>query len=665
MYRELLKNCEGISKHDAAIVSKVLEFYPLQEKVIQSSTPDSNITVNYTNTDILLGILLKLHASLFQGHTRLPLKHIANKKIFCSVENSDDSPLVSSIKSDETTESSSDKLFELVPSNLTQVDLQKDSAKKEEANDNIEVGIAMPSLEILTDVIQTWLNAHQPRPPYVLSGQHLMIKRYYDYESFIFSKVNEFRNYKTLEVNEYHQQIFAQLFEGDAAKTRQAQAVACSLVQQFMILNGGPGTGKTYTVARMLVMLRAIFPNLQIELAAPTGKAAQRLSESLQFALDNLKSNPLLTEICEKLPAIAQTIHKLIGTQPGSASVVKNHANPIMCDLLIIDEFSMVDTALFAKVLNACKPKTKIILVGDAQQLPSVEPGNVLKDLVFKSENTKSNTMCDYLEQMLDTKFDSGEDIDNDHIVTLEQNHRSNESINKIANFVINQTLGELNPMLAGNHILPEATSRETYLSKQNALLNNFVQRYANALKSATSVQALFELVKTFRILSPVRKGQNGVESINKWFCERVLYEVGNTRFADTFHGQPIMIAENDASSGLSNGDFGIVWQDSSSSGQLIAYIERENRPPLKLSVNRLPRYETSFALTIHKTQGSEFEHVLLILPFEATQGCTRELLYTGITRAKNDIQILARENVLQTSLSLTNKRSTYLSLLV
>lgn len=659
-WRSVFHTLAGADINNAALVARVLKYYPVSDDSIEFERLDTYKT--------LFAVLLKLHSSLLQGHTCLNLHHIASKRIFSEDEKSFEpvnivnefDQLNEAVKS--TQQNTQDSLSDIAQEVLN-----------DERTSEQEKGIQLPDVDTITSLLQFWMNSQSVVPPYVLHKHHLVIQRYFDYERFIFQKVQQFTNKLMLNVEIEHKNLFNQLFDKAARKSKQAQAVACALTQQFLILNGGPGTGKTYTVARILIMLKSISPSMQISLAAPTGKAAHRLSESLQKTLEKVKSNEHLANICSKLPSKAHTIQSLIGTEKGSAAVRRSQSNPMPCDLLVIDEFSMVDSALFAKVLNACKPNCRLILVGDAQQLPSVEPGNLLHDLVANSKDVKSFDMSNFIAELTGTHAIVEGNSDFDHIVTLADNHRSIKNINDLASSVIEKRVDDAVKRLSSSGLLPDNIRLNDYLTQQNRWLQSFADEYKNVLKQATSVQELFELFASFRVLCPIRKGIHGVEAINQWFATNVKAEQGKNISSEFFHGQPIIIIENDPSTGLSNGDFGIIWKDNEDETQLIAHIERDNlekgdkvertSTQLRLSVNRLPKFESAFALTIHKTQGSEFDRVLLILPYELSQGCTRELLYTGITRAKSEVTILAREQTLRAGIELTNKRTTILSL--
>lgn len=615
-WQALIGQCEGISLSDGIVVAKILEYFPV-----------ANAQGNEYNT--LFATLLCLKAHLQAGNTCLPLGKIAQSTVFSAPYNE-------------------------------QISVEDEISTK--------VGIDLPALEVLNEIVESWLQSFTEKPPYVLIEGRLFIQRYYAYETEIARRLLHINTPVNVDMSCEAKHLFQGLFPDCAGPAVipsasqqpdwQAIAVANALQRRFMVLNGGPGTGKTYTVARLLIMLRCLTPALKVQLVAPTGKAAQRLSESLKAAVHALSKVSEIAQYANNIETEASTIHKVLGTRIGSTEPLKNEQKPLQCGLLVIDEFSMVDTALFAKVLRALPSHARILLIGDSAQLPSVEAGNLLGDLSKHATNAKSAGAAQFIFEMTGHKPPIIAHTGADHIVTLAQNHRSNAQVNNLANYIQNQQLGKITSTLGPQQIVEDALPETSYLALQHEQLKALVNDYVRALNEATSPSDLLRALKQFRILSPVRKGPSGVEQINEWICKYLLKSSGNGNNMELFHGQAIMISENDPSTGLSNGDIGVIWQQEN---RLLAFIERDNTTPLPLSTNRLPAFETAFALTIHKTQGSEYKKVLVVLPYYSTQGCSRELLYTGVTRAQEAVHMLARTGILQECLSRSNKRDTYL----
>ena len=602
-WQTLIKQFDNVSASDAIVVAKVLEYFPLSEDT-KNDYP------------VLFTTLLSLHLHQQQGNTCLALCNIANSTVF-----------------------------------NTKVDGSADTEPKP--------GIGLPSLETLCFVMSNWLNSFDEKPPYILLAEKLFIQRYFEYESQIAAHMLSLNKPISINLSAHSKSIFTHLFAPTQTPNWQAVAVASALSRQFMILNGGPGTGKTYTVARFLIMMQCLSPQTKVQLVAPTGKAAQRLSESLNEAVTKLSENPSIAKYANNIETQANTIHKTLGSRIGSTQIRKNEKNPLQCGLLIIDEFSMVDTAMFAKLLRACKPNTRLLLVGDSAQLSSVEAGNLLPDLTKFASSSQIKYGQEFIAELTGYNIQHNNAHFSEHLVTLSTNHRSNQAVTSLASAIQEQKVDAISQVLSPNQIVDDAITEPAYLALQKDMLKPLLEGYLQVVKNATTPDELLVALTQFRVLCPIRKGGQGVEQVNEYICKYLLNHLSGVPKQGLFHGQAIIITENDASTGLSNGDIGVVWQQHKG---LVAVIERDNSTPLSLSTNRLPRYETAFALTIHKTQGSEYKKVLIILPYHSTQGCSRELLYTGVTRAKEEVYILARASMLKACLTRSNKRDTHLA---
>ncbi|GBL05936.1 exodeoxyribonuclease V subunit alpha [Glaciecola sp. KUL10] len=614
-----IKSFAGVSASEAVLVDRILTYYPY------------SASGNNENEDILFALLLSTHQHLQQGNTCLPIEKIANQRLFASAPHGD----------------------------LVELEI------------DFKAGICMPESNILLAIFEQWTSQQNEVIPYIVIDNKIIIQRYYQYEQDIARYISNLST-QTLGLNQIEQSgkdLFNDLFPIQSSIDLQAIAAANALRHSFMILNGGPGTGKTHTIARILVLLTHFFPNKIIQLAAPTGKAAQRLSESLSKNFNSLAKHEekLVRDIVGVLSPESITLHRLLGASIGKTSTLKNEQRKIACDILIIDEFSMVDVALFTKTLKACKPGIQIILVGDTAQLPSVEAGNLLSDLCRDSDDKMSDENQTFIKQFCRYDLQPSSCSAYDHIVTLKQNRRSNQSVNKLASSIVQQDFKKLDDLLAGQHnslISKHDCSESDFYNELQRKISALLNEYQQALVSAKSPKELLNEMGKFKVLSPVRKGKYGVEGLNKRICQHLCSLPAYVNEINLFHGQAIIIVENDYSNNLHNGDIGVIWDKQhgkSQAKELIAVIERENAPPLELSINRLPKFESAFALTIHKTQGSEYNTVLIILPFGNSEACTKELLYTGVTRAKQQVDIVATKQVLMQSLNRTNQRDTML----
>lgn len=417
----------------------------------------------------------------------------------------------------------------------------------------------------------------------------------------------------------------------------QRRAGELALQGRFTLVTGGPGTGKTWTAARLLVLLQAMrgtgpdtppsstpAPWLRVGLAAPTGKAAARLKQSIQQALQGLRAalGPLAPQVLDPwvdaLPP-AQTLHALLGARPGTRRFRHDADHPLPLDLLIVDEASMVHLGLMARLLEALPPDARLLLLGDADQLASVEAGAVLADLCAAP--------------MLAPR-----------VVALRESRRFRGAIGALAQAMYR---GDGAAALAALH--GDATGALALESPHEAaaLLPLAVQGYRPMLQAlrppgtaAERARAALQAFDGFRLLCALREGPWGVDGLNA-AVEHALADAGllAARRGEWFTGRPVMLLRNQPGLGLFNGDIGLVLPGDDgtprvwfSDGQTLHAV----------AAGRLEQVQTAFAMTVHKSQGSEFSHVALVLPPEDGPLLTRELLYTGLTRSRERFTLVA-----------------------
>ncbi|CAN5483850.1 exodeoxyribonuclease V subunit alpha [soil metagenome] len=432
---------------------------------------------------------------------------------------------------------------------------------------------------------------------------------------------------------EYEQQLATAILER-AATTRtsvsedesdlQQVAAARAVTNNFTVITGGPGTGKTRTVMAILTLLleQPGGPKLRIALAAPTGKAAARLTEAVRAVRQNLE---------------ATTIHRLLGYLPGSPYFRHNSEHPLSADVLIVDEASMVDLALMAKLVAAVRPRTRLILLGDRDQLASVEAGSVLADICAAAEEAAPN------EPLHGT------------VVGLRRNYRFTEwgGIYRASTAV---NAGDAEAAVAA---LQEDSSGEAQWQPlpaaaklPDALRDRVIAAFRPCLETGDPLLALTRL-QQFRILCAVRYGPFGVENLNA-IVEEILAGAGllSPQRGACYRGQPLTITQNDYNLGLFNGDSGIILPDPEGDGELRAFFISAEGKLRRFLPSRLPQHETAFAMTVHKSQGSEFATILIILPEKDAPVLTRELLYTALTRAREQVEVWAAEPVLRATIS-------------
>ena len=433
--------------------------------------------------------------------------------------------------------------------------------------------------------------------------------------------------------------------------------------KKFCVITGGPGTGKTFTTAKILALLLELYrkDKLSILLAAPTGKAAARIGESIKAAKKTLNCSD---DIIDAIPSEAYTIHRMLKTIPGSPYFYHNAENPLTADIVVVDEVSMVDLALMSKLISAVKNDARIILIGDRDQLASVEAGFVMADICDRS-NIHVFSECFYrqFEKLTQCKMEvsskklKGNPGLYDCMVVLKKSYRfaDTSGIGECSRAVNNGKFDETFSILKSNpdQIDWKKISGPNDLSM--ALPKEVINGYSDYLNCRDPHRAL-ELFNRFRILCAVKFGVLGVIEINR-LTEGILnrndlIELDNLSTYPWYRGRPVLISRNDYNLELFNGDIGITMPEpDSKSKNLYVYFSGISGKLRRFLPHRLPEHETAYAMTVHKSQGSEFEKVLLILPDQDYPVLTRELLYTGITRAKNHISIWGKEEIIKTTI--------------
>jgi exodeoxyribonuclease V alpha subunit len=392
----------------------------------------------------------------------------------------------------------------------------------------------------------------------------------------------------------------------------QRAAAEVALSQGLTVLTGGPGTGKTTTVARLLALLTG-GTHLRIALAAPTGKAAARLQEAVQ--LEVAKLEPADRQALARLHAT--TLHRLLGSRPDtSARFRHNRGNRLPHDVIVVDETSMVSLTMMARLLEAVRPDARLILVGDPDQLASVEAGAVLADLV--------------------------DGLDNSKIAELRTSHRFGESIGALASAIRDGDADTAIDVLraGGEHI--EWIEDE----EPSEHLRKVLVPHAVALRQAALLGDAAAALKTLdehRLLCAHRRGPYGVRYWNRQ-TERWLTEAtGEPIWASWYLGRPILVTANDYGLGLYNGDTGVTLLRDGVLRAVIAGTE-----PLEFATSRLADVDTVHAMTIHKSQGSQAKDITVLMPPEDSRLLTRELFYTAVTRAKQKIRVVGPDSAVR-----------------
>jgi exodeoxyribonuclease V alpha subunit len=527
-----------------------------------------------------------------------------------------------------------------------------------------------------------------PYQAYLISeNDRLYSKRYWQYEQNLCKFIG--KNLSNEKVNRWQESINQSEIENkmkimfnsapidNGAPDLQQLSVVNSLFSPFSIITGGAGTGKTYTIARLTLLLCEIrgIPASSIEMAAPTGKAANRLAQSLTNELLTLGKVSELSVSCKELSKIEpKTISRLLKINPATGTSAYNVERPLSASLVIVDETSMIDISLMDKLINSLSENTQLILVGDPNQLPSVETGCLLADLVSHSIGKMARTRWNKIVQVY-PYFGLADNYVTSNIVSEQSSaksavnrlnimRRSSSEVSAFAGAVLDANADKA-LSLAGLKSYGNATSLKDNTKNVSSLiqvkaLSNEDPRQITSLKhllsaeiianfsslfNADSVEDAFLAIQKYALLTPFRKTSYGSESLNlliegllsqryKWIEPGGLYKC-----------KPIMILQNDYQLSLFNGDLGLIWEDEDR--QRYAYF-KTSKGLIKYPIYNLPAFDVNYAMTIHKTQGSEFEAIDIIVPNLNSDFLNRQLLYTGITRAKHKVRLFTDHSTLR-----------------
>ena len=521
--------------------------------------------------------------------------------------------------------------------------------------------------------------------PLVLDSGRLYLRRYWDHERLVAMAIRERLRSPVTPPPGLKQELL-RLFPDDGNDAVQWPRVACALAAHgaFTIITGGPGTGKTTAVVRLLGLLQTLQLTehqrpLRIRLAAPTGKAAARLNASIASQVAALDVSEAVRSA---IPTDVVTLHRLLGARPDSRRFHHQANHRLHLDVLVIDEASMIDLELMSAVLTALPPQARLILLGDKDQLSSVEAGAVLGDLCERAEaGHYSADTAQWVRQI------SGDDVTpwigddpgplDQHVAMLRLSHRfgADSGIGRLALAVNAGRIDTAHQLLASPsddmYWVPSAVDRPTLSAL--VLHGSMGYRYyldqlsaqrpdLHADESVVDAWARHVLASfgRFQWLCAIRHGDHGVTGLGAQVAS-ILHGAG---LIDSEHGwyegRPVMITRNDYSLGLMNGDIGIALRVPAADGsmqlrvafRISAAVDGTGDRIRFLQPSRLASHETAYAMTVHKSQGSEFDHVALILPREASAVVSRELLYTAITRARSRFTLCATQTVIDSAIA-------------
>ncbi len=512
--------------------------------------------------------------------------------------------------------------------------------------------------------------------PLILRGGRLYLTRYFQYEqelavSLLKRTVHRADDVDKDKLEEGIRRVFK---DAKTVEEKQARAARAAVESRLAIISGGPGTGKTTTVARIIALIaeqQPIGQMLRIALLAPTGKAAQRLAESIAKVIDN--GLDVDQQVLAAVPREASTIHRALGVSAFSATTFRHNVdNPLHADVVLVDEASMIDLALMAKLVDAVPMNARLIFLGDRDQLASVEAGAIFGDVCLAGQEPTARIAESTVELTHRFRFKASSPIG-----ALAEAIKAGDGPATLKALPVRKCVPAPPPELPPEPDLftsvPSHAEREPIVQRVapaergspiSAVVEEIAQGYADLLRATQPDEALRKLTD-FRVLCAHRRGRFGVENVGE-AIERVLvdreYIPRSSRFGYVtdlwYPGRPVIVTQNDYQVELFNGDVGIALADPSDPETIRVWFAGPDGKPRSLQPARLPPHETCFAMTVHKSQGSEFDGVVVVLPSQPSPIGTRELLYTAVTRARRDVTLLALDEVIEDAVGRSILRS-------
>lgn len=499
--------------------------------------------------------------------------------------------------------------------------------------------------------------------PLVLENGLLYLRRYREYERRLAVGLQRIATHPPAEADPGAlATLFGQLFpQARDGIDHQARAAAVALRHPLVLVTGGPGTGKTTTIARLLVLLAAQAVQAdqalpRVALAAPTGRAAERMAESLRLAVQRLRLVGIAPALCDAMPSTGTTLHRLLGVIPDSPRFRHHADNPLPYDVVVVDEASMIDLPLMTKLVEAVADGSRLVLLGDPDQLPSVEAGDVLS-AILRASGDGLGTQADdaqalrallapgALQPLAPPRRFGG------RRVQLQRGYRQTDALDlaPLAHAVRDGNSATALALLrtgtlAGVHFHEDQSDPLQHHREQ--LLGHW-----RGLGEADDPGVALANAGRIRLLTAVREGPQGARGLNARI-EALLAGVPRPGMAPGyFHGRLLLITENSYRHRLFNGDIGICLIDRQ--GSVTAWFPGETPDqPRGFHPGALPAHESAFAMTVHKAQGSEFDEVWLQLPRRDNRVLSRELIYTGMTRARQSLHVLGTAEVVEAALA-------------
>ena len=504
-----------------------------------------------------------------------------------------------------------------------------------------------------------------PAAPLVLEGGLLYLRRYREYERRLASGLLRIAAQPPPAGDSAAlAPLFATLFPDARVGDRQALAATQALRRSLLLVTGGPGTGKTTTIARVLLLLlaqaRAAGVDApRIALAAPTGRAADRMAQSLRVAAAHLRGNGVEAALCDALPSDARTLHRLLGGIPGSPRFRHDASSPLPYDVIVVDEASMVDLPLMCKLVEAVAGGARLLLLGDPDQLPSVEAGDVLAAIVAATGDDDASLADLDGNAVSSPRPDAATPGTGDlfassvralplaaHRVHLHRGYRQSDALDlaPLAGAVRDGD-GERTLQLLRDEALPGVHFHEGLADPLRSATRDALLAPWRALAGARDPAEALARASSVRLLTALRDGPQGANALNA----RIEELLAGAQRDPYFHGRLLLVTENSYRHGLFNGDIGVCLRGDD--GGMVAWFG-DSDGVRGFHPATLPAHGGAFAMTVHKAQGSEFDNVWLLLPQQDARTLSRELLYTALTRARDALHVCANETVLRAALS-------------
>ena len=509
--------------------------------------------------------------------------------------------------------------------------------------------------------------AHARAMPLILDDEgRLYLHRYFDYERRLATRLAQAASLAQaapFDIDEAARQLLDTLFRANEAALQgdvdwQKIAAALALRGRLTIISGGPGTGKTTTVVNLLACLIAQNPDCRIALAAPTGKAAARMTEAIRQRAVHLPE-----ALRARLPQDSSTVHRLLGVRPAGAGFVHHAGHPLAIDVLVVDEASMLDLALATRLLEAVPVSARIVLLGDKDQLCAVEAGAVFAELSADPDltgacGTALAALCGLRPDQLQVQATARNSPLKDAVVWFTQNFRfaKHSGIGRLAADINAARASEAVAWLQaqGDDSIEWLDDSDT--KGADAVFARLFEGYGAylrvVLRDPTDLAAVTQAFGAFRALCALREGPRGMLAVNDRMTRHARDQLAPLHDASTvdprspwFVGRPVMVLRNDAVARLFNGDIGITLPDAN--GTPMVYFADAEGGFRAVAPVRMPQHQTAFAMTVHKAQGSEFDAVLVLLPPRRSPVLTRELLYTAVTRARQRVTLVGNADVL------------------